>query len=272
MMPYYAPHHQPQWLGANKVGHNKINADVNFTLPCSTPTRAYAIPALLLLKTIKTDADRIQQWAILDSGAKSHFLTTSTPATNILPTALPIIAHLPNGDRVHSMHTCTLNILSLPPGAQGAQIIPVLASHSLLSVITMCNAGCTVTFSKTGCTIMYRGNTIICGHKCTRTVLWMIPLTPELTTPPISMPTTCPTSIKLAANVDATSSAAKYAQYVHQLLCSPPAATLLLALNKSIELQTIPGLMPALICSHLSRSTATDKGHMHPHRANTAST
>jgi hypothetical protein len=30
--------------------------------------------------------------------------------------------------------------------------------------------------------------------------------------------------------------------------------------------------MPALICSHLSQSTATDKGHMHHHRSNTAST
>jgi hypothetical protein len=30
--------------------------------------------------------------------------------------------------------------------------------------------------------------------------------------------------------------------------------------------------MPALICSHLSRSTATDKGHMRRHHSNTAST
>jgi hypothetical protein len=86
------------------------------------------------------------------------------------------------------------------------------------------------------------------------------------------MPTTSPISNKLAANVDATSSAAEYAQYVHQLLCSPLAATLLLALNKSTELQTIPGLMPALICSHLPRSTATNKGHMRCHCSNTAST
>jgi hypothetical protein len=30
--------------------------------------------------------------------------------------------------------------------------------------------------------------------------------------------------------------------------------------------------MPALICSHLTQSTATDKGHMHRHHSNTAST
>ncbi len=99
----------------------------------------------------------------------------------------------------------------------------------------------------------------------------MIPLT-EITTPPTSMPTTSPISIELAPNVDATSLVTKYARYIHQLLCSPPAATLLLAHEKSTELQTIPGLTPALICSHLTRSTATDKGHMHRHRSNTAST
>jgi hypothetical protein len=135
----------------------------------------------------------------------------------------------------------------------------------------MCNAGCAVTFSKISCTIVYRGKTIICGPKCTPTSLWMIPLA-ENTTPPTTMPTTSPISIELAANLNSDSLAAKYAQYVHQLLCSPPAATLLLALDKSTELQTIPGIMPALICAHLPRSTATNKDHMHRHCSNTAST
>ncbi len=212
-----------------------------------TPTLNYALAALLLLKTITTDADTIKRWAILNSGATSHFLTTSAPATNILPTAVPIVARLPNGNRVHSTHTSTLNIPSLPPSAHVAHIIPGLPSHSLLTVVTMCNAGCTVTFSKIGCTIMYHGRAIVCGHKCTCTGLWMIPYTTPLTT----MPTTSPISIELAMNIDATSLAADYARYVHQLLCSPPTATLLLALNKSTKLQTIPGLTPALICSHL---------------------
>jgi hypothetical protein len=137
--------------------------------------------------------------------------------------------------------------------------------------LSQCATRDAVTFSKIGCTIVYHGRTIICGHKCTRTGLWMIPLA-EITTLPTSMPTTSPISIKLAANIDTTSLATKYAQCVHQLLCSPPAATLLLALNKSTEPQTIPGLTPALICAHLPQSIATDKGHMRRHRSNTAST
>jgi hypothetical protein len=76
----------------------------------------------------------------------------------------------------------------------------------------------------------------------------------------------------IAANVDETLSSAEYARYVHQLLCSPSTATLLHALNRSTELKTIPGLTSHLIGSHLPHSTAMDKGHMHQHCSNTAST
>jgi hypothetical protein len=76
----------------------------------------------------------------------------------------------------------------------------------------------------------------------------------------------------LAANVDATSSAAKYARYIHQIMCSPPASSLLRALDLSEELTTIPSLTTALIKNHLPCSTTTDKGHMHQHQANTGST
>jgi hypothetical protein len=233
------------------------------------PTSKYALAAATLLKTISTDADTIKQWAILDSGATSHFLTTNAPALDITPTTMPIIARLPNGERVHSTHTCTLDLPALPPSARAAHIIPGLVSHSLLSVVTLCNAGCTVQFTKIGCTIVYRGRTIICRHKCTRTGLWLIPLSKDATAPRANF---LPQTDKFVANVSATSSAAEYARYYHQLLCSPPVATLPLALDKSNELKTIPGLTPQLIQTHLPRSTTTDKGHMRRHRANTAST
>jgi hypothetical protein len=51
----------------------------------------------------------------------------------------------------------------------------------------------------------------------------------------------------------------------------PARSTLLWALDLSEELTTIPGLTTALIKNHLPRSTATDKGHMHRHQANTSS-
>jgi hypothetical protein len=165
--------------------------------------------------------------AILDSGATSHFLTTNAPATKIVLAAVPIIACLPN-DKVQSTHTCTLDLPDLPASAQAAHGIPVLASHSLLSVVTMCNAGCTVTFTKINCTISYCGRTMICGNKCTCTGLWMAPLrNPSVQATNPSLTTThaplCISSIAtVAANIDATSSAAEYACYIHQIMCSPP--------------------------------------------------
>ena len=80
-------------------------------------------------------------------------------------------------------------------------------------------------------------------------------------------------TMAIAANIEATSSAAEYARYIHQCICSlPSSATLLGALTHSEELATIPGLMPALIKNHLPCYTATDKGHMRRHKSNTAST
>jgi hypothetical protein len=208
--------------------------------------------------------DAIRAWAILDSGATSHFLMTAAPMTNIHPTSKLIIAQLPNGKRVHSTHTCTLDIPALPASAQHAHIIPGLASHSLISIVTLCNAGCNVVFTKIGCTITYHGKVILCGSKCACTGLWMIPLCP---TPPSSannnLANLLPTVI--AANVDATSSAGECARYIHQTLCSPPATTLIQVLKSSRELATIPVLTVHLISTHQPYSTATDKGHMRRH-------
>ena len=97
----------------------------------------------------------INKWAILDSGATSNFLTTGAHVTNIQPTQTPIVARLPNGDKVRSTHTGTLDLPGLPSAARRAHIIPGLASHSLISVVTLCNAGCDVLFTKIGCTITY---------------------------------------------------------------------------------------------------------------------
>jgi hypothetical protein len=100
----------------------------------------------------------------------------------------------------------------------------------------------------------------------------MVPLTDGIT-PCLSPPASALLpNIAVAAHVEATSSAMEYACYVHQLLYSPPASTLLRALDKSTELHSIPGLTPNLIRAHLPRSTATDKGHMQCQCSNTAST
>jgi hypothetical protein len=162
------------------------------------------------------DINVIKNWAILDSGATSHFLTSTAPMTNITPTTTPIVTQLPNSERVMSTHTCTLNIPTLHAAARRAHIIPHLASHSLILVVTLCNAGCDIAFTKIECTISYRGRPVLCANKCIHTGSWMIPLTP--TPAPAAPPTVLPPGnlpTTIAANVDATLTAAKYARFVY---------------------------------------------------------
>jgi len=193
----------------------------------------------------------------------SNFLTTGAHVTNIQPTQKPILACLPNGDKVRSTHTGTLDLPGLPSAARLAHIIPGLASHSLISVVTLCNAGCDVLFTKIGCTITHRGCTIMYGNKCTCTGLWMIPLHAAIQPTPTATPPRSLTA--MAANIAATSMAGNHARYIHQALCSPTTPLLLSALARSSELATIPGLTPQLILHHLPPSMATDKGHMQRH-------
>jgi hypothetical protein len=206
----------------------------------------------------------IRAWAILDSGVTSHFLGTVAPMTNMRPTNKPIITNLLNGKHVHSTHTCTLDIPALPALARHAHINPGLASHSLISIPTLCNAGCNVAFTKIGCKITYHGKIILCSSKCTRTGLWMISLCP---TPPstTSIYPAIPPPTVIDTKVEATSSAGEHAHYIYQALCSPLATTLIQALKQSRELATIPGLMAHLINTHLPYSTATNRGHIRRH-------
>jgi hypothetical protein len=148
----------------------------------------------------------------------------------------------------------------LPTLAHLAHIIPGLASHSLISVVTLCNVGCKVLFTKIGCLIKYRGRMILCGSKCMRTGLWMILLQPIQ--PPMIPPTNGLPPMAMAANVAATSTAGDHARFLHQALCSPPTPSLLQALACSTKLKTFPGLTPHLIIHHLPPSTATNKDHM----------
>ena len=139
-------------------------------------TSKYSHAAKSLLSTVDFSVEDIKKWAILDSGATSHFLLADAPATNISPTKSPLIAALPNGTHIRSTHTCTLDLPTLPRESREAHIMPGLAQHSLVSIVKLCNAGCEVQFTKIGCIIKYHGRTIFCGRKCTKTGLWMIPL------------------------------------------------------------------------------------------------
>ena len=170
-----------------------------------------------------------------------------------------------------STHTCTLDLPELPTKARLGHFIPGLASHSLLSVIKLCNAGCEVIFNKIGCVVKYRGRIALTGKKCTKTGLWMVPISNKptqtaqiLTQPPqevLNHLELAGWAQEFAANIHPTTSQSELAKHLHQIICSPPKITLLRAINNH-QLDSFPGLTYDLINKHLPPSTATEKGHM----------
>ena len=212
----------------------------------------------------------IKEWAILDSGATSHFLVTMSPITNITPVINPLSVKLPHGACVSSTHTCTLAIPQLPTRAREGHIILGLVSHSIMSVVKLFNAGCEVTFINIYCQVKHLGRIVLRGSKCTSTGLWMIKLTKSAkATPSISNPHQIktantlfqPTTEQIVNNVMPTSSNPVLAMYHHQKLGYLRVPTIVKACRNN-QLNTFPGLNSKLILCHLLPSRATAKGHM----------
>ena len=107
-----------------------------------TSHRKYSHAANSLLATINFNLEDIRNWAILDSGATSHFLVPDAPTINVQPALNPLHVTMPDGNSVSSTHTCELDLPQLPKQARLGHIIPGLSKHSLLSVIKLCNAEC----------------------------------------------------------------------------------------------------------------------------------
>ena len=176
------------------------------------------------LSTVDITLKNIKEWAILDSGASSHFLVVGAPVSKKQVAVAPISVTLPDGDQVHSTHIGDLDMPKLPKSARECHIIPDLASYSLISVVKLWEAGCEVSFTKwgIGVEVRYRVQLFIKGSKCTRTGLWMVPLssrTDTTTSSIIKQPSTnkCNSSNELyAGNLYKTSSQAELAMYHHQ--------------------------------------------------------
>ena len=124
---------------------DNIKCDVNQYTTTPTPTlyttsrhtyhksaNTHSHAANSLLKTINFNLEDMKQWAILDSGATSHFLSTDTPIEDERQTLNPITTKLPDGRRVTSTQEGK-NTLAQPAGkgamgAQHAQISNKLAN------------------------------------------------------------------------------------------------------------------------------------------------
>ena len=129
----------------------------------------YEYAAKSLLATVDINMQNVHEWAILDSGATSHFLVISDPMTDRQEVKNPLIVKLPDNTHVRSTHTCNLAIPELPVKARIVHTIPGLSAHSLLSIVKLYNAGCETGITKIACTVRCRGRLILQGQKCSRT-------------------------------------------------------------------------------------------------------
>jgi hypothetical protein len=164
---------------------------------------------------------------IADTGSTAHFCTVELPVINKRPTLNPISIRNANGSIMHSTHDAELDMLMLPAAAKQVHIVPELATHTLLSIGQLCDAGCDVAVTAEEVTVKYKGNTVLSGHRTCHTRLWHF-----------SMPSNLPSHKKVSSTEHASMTAigsatpAQLVAFAYATLFSPALSTLEIALNK----------------------------------------
>ena len=187
---------------------------------------------------------------------------------NKRPATTPLTINLPDGRKVASSHVCDIAIPGLP-GVLTGHVVPHLAIASLMGIRPLCDAGCTVTFDRDKCDVIYDGKVILRGFKCASTGLWTLPLDGKMSSLPRSAPVDnrahCDIEIHpgvdLASFTHSVRTRANGVKFAHQSLCNPKISTLLKAVRKGF-LKGCPNLSEPLILKYLNPSPATAKGHM----------
>ena len=208
----------------------------------------------------------LENTAIADTGCTSHFFMCSAPLLNKRATNNPIAISNPNGDIMYSSHEAELDILGLPLAARQVHIVPALASHSLMSMGQLCDAGCEVVFSKRKVTVLLNDQTILIGRRDKRTKLWHIKIQQK----PLLPVSTANSATALAAIGAATP--ADLVTFAHASLGFPAISTLEKALQKGY-INHFPGLTLETLRRHPpTHSIPMHKGHLDQQRKGLRST
>jgi Reverse transcriptase (RNA-dependent DNA polymerase) len=194
---------------------------------------------------------------LIDSGSTGHYFAPSDTLTNVQPTDTPVVVQVANQQTMQSTHTAELPFHTLPAQARQVDIFPVM-TKSLVAVSPLCDAGCTVTFDTTECTIHCpSGDIIHCPRRDDG--LWALPAThQQLALTATSTPIAHSTPADLVA-------------FAHAALFSPAVSTLTVALQKRF-LPPFPGLTLATLRKYPPPLEATTMGHLDNRRKNIQST
>ena len=137
--------------------------------------------------------------AIVDTGATTIFIMEGTPVENKRIATKPLTINLPYGTKIKSTHCCDITIPGLPTILTG-NIVLGLSIASLIGVRVLCEAGCTVTFCKDRCDVIYNVKTILKGCKDPSTELWTIPINASHMPPLHTMEPTRPDTVQHTAH------------------------------------------------------------------------
>lgn len=139
---------------------------------------------------------------------------------------------LPNGAFLTTEGTGTLNLPSLPEKATEAFFLPGLEHNSLISIGTLCDAGCTATFDKQSITIRNCKNEVVLkGNRNPTTKLWQLPLYDNKNT----VNKTDDVKLQLATTVLHKHPIKYLVTHMHACLFSPALSTLITATKKWIS-------------------------------------
>jgi hypothetical protein len=263
----------PNHTTNNNESHRQYNDDDDATVSTSNCSHNNTTP-----KTHHETAFHVtgihvpSDHAIADTGATGHFVLPGTPVTNIAPVIQALVINLPDGKQLVSTHTCCLNVPWLPAPAREAHIVPGLAHASLVSIKTLCDAGCRVTYDDENCRVYFNQTMVWIGHREPTTGLWVLPLDPLKTTDNVTPTRNDSETNHVASNAYTMTSKESLIKYLHQCLFSPPKRTLIKAINNN-QFTTWPGLTAKAVQQYLlDNAPATGKGHMKRQRQGIRST
>ena len=116
--------------------------------------------------------------AVADSGCTGNFMAVSAHLNNAQPKTKIINEKCPTGHIIRSTMEGELDFPMLPNIARQAHISPNI-KHSLVSIGSLCDAGCTVTFKIKYVTVVYKYDMILRGWRNHHDKLWYLPLSVE---------------------------------------------------------------------------------------------
>jgi hypothetical protein len=148
----------------------------------------------------------------------------------------------------------------LPSHARQAHILPGLVHNSLISVGQLCDNGCIVTFTHDQVTVTKNKKSVMHGSRDPKSRLWRVNLTQKSEI----HETQC-------NHTHGNNNQKDLINYLHAA-CFSPVKSIWITAIKNGNFLSWPGLTEHAVEKHLSKSTATTKGHLNQQRQNARTT